>query len=86
MFRNELDRIKEDIKIGDLYRDIDESYVNGVWDLATNYVKSHHLNAQHLLKEKDIDLITNVYGEFAESIVILYDFIYDLLDEELENE
>jgi hypothetical protein len=54
--------------------------------LATNYVKSHHLNAQHLLKEKDIDLITNVYGEFAESIVILYDFIYDLLDEELENE
>jgi hypothetical protein len=76
MFRNDLDRIKEDIKLGFMYRDIDESYANGVWDLATNYVKNHYLNSQYPLKEQDIGLITN----------ILYDFIYDLLDGELENE
>ena len=76
MFRDNLDRIKENIRSGDLHRDIDESYANGVWDLATNYVKSHYLNGHYPLKEQDIDLITN----------ILYDFIYDLLDEELENE
>ena len=76
MFRDELDEIKKIIRLGDLYRDIDESGSGGVWDLATNYVKSHYLNGQYPLKEQDIGLIIN----------ILYDFIYDLLDEEFKNE
>ena len=76
MIKDELNEIKKNIKLGILHRDIDESYGNGVWDLATNYVKSHYLNGHYPLKEQDIGLITN----------ILYDFIYDLLDEELENE
>lgn len=76
MFRDELDEIKKIIRLGDLYRDIDESGSGGVWDMASNYVKSHHLNGHYPLKEQDTDLITN----------ILYDFIYDLLNEELNNE
>ena len=76
MFRDELDRIKENIKKGIMYRDIDESYNGGVWDFAIEYAKKHHLNDYYDLKNQDINVITNV----------LYDFIYDLLDEELENE
>ena len=74
MFRDELDRIKENIKLGDLYRDIDESYVNGVWDLATNYVKNHYTHIHSTDMEKEMQ------------VAILYDFIYDLLDEEFKNE
>ena len=75
MFRDDLDRIKEDIKLGFMYRDIDESYANGVWDLAIKYVKKHHLNNTHALSPQDVDIITNV----------LYDFIYDLLEEDLND-
>ena len=76
MFRDELNRIKENIKKGIMYRDIDERYNRGVWDFSIEYAKKHHLNDYYGLKEQDIGLITN----------ILYDFIYDLLDEELNNE
>ena len=74
MIKDELNEIKKNIKLGILHRDIDESYANGVWDLATNYVKKHYTHIHSSDMEKEMQ------------VAILYDFIYDLLDEELENE
>ena len=74
MFRDELDSIKKNIKLGVIYRDIDESYANGVWDLATNYVKNHYTHIHSTDMEKEMQ------------VAILYDFVYDLLEEELDND
>ena len=73
MFRDELDRIKEDIKLGFMYRDIDESYASGVWDLAIKYVKNHYTHIHSTDMEKEMQ------------VAILYDFIYDLLEEDLND-
>ena len=73
MIKNELKVLKNKILNGSLHRDIDEAYADGVWDYAIQYIKKHHLNSHHALSPQDIDIITNV----------LYDFIYDLLDSEL---
>jgi hypothetical protein len=74
MIKDELNDIKKNIELGVLHRDIDESYANGVWDLATNYVKNHYTHIHSTDMEKEMQ------------VAILYDFIYDLLDEELEND
>ena len=68
MLTNDLRFLKEKIQRGVLHRDIDESYTNGVWDYATNYVKNHFTFIHSTEMEKEMQ------------VSILYDFIYELLE------
>ena len=68
MLTNDLSFLKEKIQKGVLHRDIDESYINGVWDYATNYVKNHFTFIHSTEMEKQMQ------------VSILYDFIYELLE------
>ena len=70
MLTNDLSFLKEKIQKGVLHRDIDESYTNGVWDYATNYVKNHFTFIHSTEMEKEMQ------------VSILYDFIYELLESE----
>lgn len=72
MIKNDLDVLKNKIKSGALHRDIDEAYVDGVWDYAIEYVKKHHSSVNSTDMEKEMQ------------IAVLYDFIYDLLEGDLK--
>lgn len=74
MIRNNLNLIKSQIKDGTLNRDIDESYSRGVWDYATEYVKNHFTFVHSTEMEKQMQ------------VSVLYDFIYELLEEELKHD